>query len=66
MTSRAQGFGFVEMRSQSEAEAAVETLNDTDLEGWNIMVTEAKPQENLGRSRAGGGYGVGGDYLNGW
>jgi len=63
MTGRSKGFGFVEMSSQSEAEAAIEALNGTDLEGRSLTVNEAKPRENRGGSRGGGGggYGGGGD-----
>ena len=60
MTGRSKGFGFVEMSSQSEAEAAIEALNGTDLEGRSLTVNEAKPRENRGGSRGGGGYGGGG------
>jgi RNA recognition motif-containing protein len=60
MTGRSKGFGFVEMSAQSEAEAAIEALDGTDLEGRNIKVNEAKPRENRGGSRGGGGgYGGG-------
>ena len=54
MTGRSKGFGFVEMSAQSEAEAAIEALNGTDLEGRNITVNEAKPRESRGGSREGG------------
>ena len=65
-TGRSKGFGFVEMSAQSEAEAAMEALNGTDLEGRNITVNEAKPRENRGGSRGGGGYGGGGGGRNRW
>jgi RNA recognition motif-containing protein len=65
-TGRSKGFGFVEMSSQSEAEAAIEALNGTDLEGRNITVNEAKPRESRGGSRGGGGYGGGGGGRNRW
>ncbi len=58
MTSRSKGFGFVEMSSQEEAQAAIDKLNGTDLEGRNITVNEAKPRQP--RSGGGGGYGGGG------
>ena len=45
MTGRSRGFGFVEMSSQEEAEAAVEALNGTQLEGRSLTVNEAKPKE---------------------
>ena len=56
MTSRSKGFGFVEMSSQEEAQAAIDKLNGTDLEGRNITVNEAKPRQ----PRTGGGGGGGG------
>ncbi len=58
MTGRSKGFGFVELGSQEEAQAAIDKLNGTDLEGRNITVNEAKPREP--RSGGGGGYGGGG------
>jgi RNA recognition motif-containing protein len=61
MTGRSKGFGFVEMSTQAEAEAAMETLNGTDLEGRSITVNEARPRtERGGGGRGGGGYGGGG------
>ena len=63
-TGRSKGFGFVEMSSQSEAEAAIEALNGTDLEGRSLTVNEAKPREDRGGSRGGGGYGGGGGGRN--
>ena len=57
MTGRSKGFGFVEMSSQSEAQAAIEALNATELEGRSITVNEARPQEPR---PAGGGRGFGG------
>ena len=44
-TGRSRGFGFVEMESDSEASAAIEALNGSDLNGRNIVVNEAKPKE---------------------
>ena len=44
-TGRSRGFGFVEMESDSEASAAIEALNGSDLSGRNIVVNEAKPKE---------------------
>ncbi len=58
MTSRSKGFGFVEMGSQEEAQAAIDKLNGTDLEGRNITVNVAKPREpRSGGGGGGGGYG---------
>ena len=45
MTGRSRGFGFVEMSSDSEAQAAIEALNGTQLEGRSITVNEARPQK---------------------
>ncbi len=59
MTNRSKGFGFVEMSSQEEAQAAIDKLNGTDLEGRNITVNEAKPRQP--RTGGGGGGGYGGD-----
>ncbi len=61
MTGRSKGFGFVEMSSQEEAQAAIDKLNGTDLEGRNITVNEAKPRQ----PRTGGGGGGGGGYGGG-
>lgn len=44
MTGRSKGFGFVEMSNDDEAQKAIETLNDTDLEGRKISVKEAQPK----------------------
>ncbi len=57
MTSRSKGFGFVEMSSEGEAQAAIDKLNGTDLEGRNITVNEAKPREPRSGGGGGGGYG---------
>jgi len=52
-TGRPRGFGFVEMSSDSEAQAAMLALNDRDLDGRNLKVNVAKPRES--RSESGGG-----------
>jgi cold-inducible RNA-binding protein len=54
-TGRSRGFGFVEMASQEEAQKAIQALNGTDLDGRNLTVNEARPQEK----RSGGGFGGG-------
>ena len=41
-TSRSRGFGFVEMESSSDANNAISALNDSELNGRNIVVNEAK------------------------
>lgn len=44
-TGRKKGFGFVEMESESEGDAAIEALNDKELEGRNLKVNKAKDKE---------------------
>ncbi len=55
-TGRSKGFGFVEMGSEAEAQAAIQGLHDQDHNGRRLTVNEAKPRE----ARAGGGSGGGG------
>src|SRR4051794_14344904 len=57
-TGRSKGFGFVEMSSDEEAQAAITALNGQDNGGRALTVNEAKPKEN--RSSGGGGSGGGG------
>ena len=57
MTGRSKGFGFVEMSNQEEAEAAIEKLNNFQLEGRTLVVNEAKPRESRGSFGGGGGGG---------
>src|SRR5256886_15616772 len=57
-TGRSKGFGFVEMGSDAEAQAAIAALNGKEHEGRALTVNEAKPKEN--RSGGGGGGGRGG------
>jgi RNA recognition motif-containing protein len=52
-TDRSRGFGFVEMSTQAEAEAAIQALNGTELEGRSLTVNVSKPREE--RPRSGGG-----------
>ncbi|MCP4915154.1 MAG: RNA-binding protein [Oligoflexia bacterium] len=44
-TNRSKGFGFVEMGSDEEAQAAIDKLNGQEFEGRKIVVNEARPQE---------------------
>ncbi|MFO7523975.1 MAG: RNA-binding protein [Ignavibacteriaceae bacterium] len=44
-TRRSRGFGFVEFENESEASAAIQALNGSDLKGRNIIVSEAKPKK---------------------
>jgi RNA recognition motif-containing protein len=57
-TGQAKGFGFVEMSSDAEADAAISALNGTLMNGRTLMVNVAKPREERSRS-GGGGYGGG-------
>ena len=52
-----RGFGFVEMPSKSDAQKAIQEVNDTELEGNTLIVNEARPREDRsgGRQRGGGG-----------
>ncbi|MBI5272170.1 MAG: RNA-binding protein [Burkholderiales bacterium] len=60
-TGRSKGFGFVEMGSDAEAQAAINGMNGQPLEGRAIVVNEARPREERpGGFRSGGGYGGGG------
>jgi RNA recognition motif-containing protein len=58
MTGRSKGFGFVEMGSEDEAQAAIAALNGQEHQGRALTVNEAKPRED--RPRGGGGGGGGG------
>lgn len=65
-TNRSKGFGFVEMGTDAEAQAAIQALNGHDHQGRNLTVNEARPREDrgggggYGRGGGGGGYGRGG------
>ena len=60
-TGRSKGFGFVEMSSDAEAQAAIAALNGKDHGGRALTVNEAKPREDRGgRGGGGGGGGRGG------
>lgn len=62
-TGRAKGFGFVEMVNEEDAQRAITTLNNTELDGRTLVVNEAKPLER--REGGGGGYNRGGGYGGG-
>ena len=66
-TGRSKGFGFVEMGSDAEAQAAISGMNGQPLGGRSVVVNEARPMEarpprsgGYGGGGAGGGYGGGG------
>jgi RNA recognition motif-containing protein len=65
-TGRSKGFGFVEMGSDEEAQAAITALNGTEHDGRNLTVNEAKPKEDRPRGGGGGGYGGGGAGRGGY
>ena len=56
-TNRSKGFGFVEMDTDDQAQAAIQGLNGREHDGRNLTVNEAKPRE--ARAGSGGGYGGG-------
>jgi len=60
-TGQSRGFGFVEMSSDSEAQKAIQELNGSSLDGREITVNEAKPQQKRSSSGGRGGYGGGGN-----
>jgi RNA recognition motif-containing protein len=60
-TGRSRGFGFVEMASREEGEAAIQQFNGKELNGRTLTVNEARPREvRGGRGGGGGGGGRGG------
>lgn len=61
-SGRSKGFAFVEMSSDTEAQAAIEKLNGTDQQGRAMNVSEAKPMAP--RENRGGGGGFGGGNRN--
>lgn len=66
-TGRSKGFGFVEMGSEDEAQAAIAALNGQEHDGRALTVNEAKPREDRPRGGGGGGgsRGGGGGYGGG-
>ncbi|HTA84448.1 MAG TPA: RNA-binding protein [Bacteroidia bacterium] len=58
-SGRSRGFGFVEMKNESDGQRAIDELNEKDYEGRNISVSVAKPRaegSGPGRSSHGGGH----------
>jgi RNA recognition motif-containing protein len=67
-SGESRGFGFVEMASKAEAEAAITALNGTELKRRTLTVNEARPREARSGGGGGGGYrggGGGGGYRGG-
>lgn len=54
-TGRSRGFGFVEFDDDNEADAAIEKLNNSDLDGRQITVNEARPREDRPQGSQNGG-----------
>src|SRR5215468_2296057 len=64
-TGRSKGFGFVEMGSDQEAQAAIQAMNGKEIEGRPLTVNEARPKEGGGGGGRGGPRGGGGGYGGG-
>ena len=64
-TGRSKGFGFVEMSSDAEAQAAIAAMNGQENNGRALTVNEAKPREERPRGGGGGGGGYGGGRSGG-
>jgi cold-inducible RNA-binding protein len=62
-TGRSKGFGFVEMGSEAEAQAAIRGMNGQQIGGRGLVVNEARPMEP--RTGGGGGFGGGGGGRSG-
>ena len=60
-TGRSKGFGFVEMNSDAEAQAAIAALNGQEYQGRTLTVNEARPREERPGGFGGGGGGFGED-----
>ncbi|MBF5005032.1 RNA recognition motif domain-containing protein [Diaphorobacter caeni] len=64
-TGRSKGFGFVEMASDAEAQAAINGMNGQPMGGRSVVVNEARPMEPRPPRSGGGGFGGGGGYGGG-
>jgi RNA recognition motif-containing protein len=64
-TGRSRGFGFVEMATKEEGEAAIEKFNGKEVGGRNLNVNEARPREDRGGRGGGRGGGYGGNRPGG-
>lgn len=63
-TGRSRGFAFVEMADAAAGQAAIDGLNDKELDGRMLRINEARPREER-PARSGGGYGGGGGGYRG-
>ena len=59
-SGRSKGFGFVEMDSDGEAQAAIDAMNGSEVEGRPLTVNEARPREEGSGGGSRGGFGGGG------
>jgi RNA recognition motif-containing protein len=59
-TGRSKGFGFVEMGSDDQAQAAIAAMNGKEFDGRTLTVNEARPKTDGGGRGGRGGYGGGG------
>jgi len=64
-TGRLRGFGFVEMGTEAEEQAAIEALDGAEWMGRDLKVNKAKPKEDRGPSGGGRSYGGGGGNRGG-
>jgi RNA recognition motif-containing protein len=64
-TGRSKGFGFVEMSDDNAARQAIQALNESEHDGRNLTVNEARPREERSGG-GGGGYGGGGGGRGGY
>ena len=60
-TGRSRGFGFIEMATREEGEAAIQQFNGKELNGRALTVNEARPREDRGNRGGGGRGGFGGN-----
>jgi cold-inducible RNA-binding protein len=65
-TGRSRGFGFVEMASDEQANAAIQALDGTDLQGRSLKVNQARPRTERGPGGGGGGGRSGGGSRRPW
>ncbi len=60
-TGQSKGFGFIELANKSEADAAIDKMNGSEMDGRTLKVSEAKPQAPRDRPGQGRGFGGGGN-----
>ena len=65
-TGRSRGFAFVEMPDGAEAKKAIDNLNETEIAGRSVLVSEARPKQDRPRGGGGGRRGGGGGGRGRW